>query len=412
MNYQFPRIANIADFEFNLTDPTTFRRVEKDGYVSFNYNGLNPDNFPPVKTGADTFIREARGIAFCSETGEIVARPFHKFFNLWEREEATFPDDVDYDAYEKLDGSMIFPLYLRKGTRLATKAGITDTSMIAERLIAADMKYWQFIDWCRTVGVTPIFELCSRENRIVIDYPEPKLSLLAIRDLFLGEYVQDVRPFGWRWGIPTANVLFKSKDLSTGAMIARVRNMVDREGIVVVFPDGHRLKVKADLYVRLHKYVDIMRSTRLFVDAYYSEGWDDIYANAEASLRSKIDVAAGKLSSAVASYVGDLHRKLVFLPCYRPLVPLGEPTREMRKEFALALNGSSEFTSLQKKLAFKAFDYQSDVDKVAVLANETRTALRNAAKKVATWETAHREVLKNAELVYEDVQEDRLPEAA
>jgi len=49
-------------------------------------------------------------------------------------------------------------------------------------------KYQQFAKWCIENRLTPIFEWCSRKQRIVIDYPEDKLVLLAVRENMSGKY--------------------------------------------------------------------------------------------------------------------------------------------------------------------------------------------------------------------------------
>src|SRR5262245_38066531 len=61
----------------------------------------------------DTAIaRECRGLKFGAD-GRIIARPFHKFFNLGEKERV---EDIDWSrphqVFDKLDGSMIHPAML------------------------------------------------------------------------------------------------------------------------------------------------------------------------------------------------------------------------------------------------------------------------------------------------------------
>ena len=81
MNYEFPTIRNISDVLPAIEGRDEFVVAEKDGYTVINYNVMMADTF-------DCNIRrECRGIIFGSKTGDIIRRPFHKFFNVNEREE-------------------------------------------------------------------------------------------------------------------------------------------------------------------------------------------------------------------------------------------------------------------------------------------------------------------------------------
>jgi hypothetical protein len=58
-------------------------------------------------------------------------------------------------------------------------------------------------------------------------------------------------------------------------LIAYTRDLKDAEGFVVAFDDGHRLKIKADEYVRIHKTIDRIRFDRHIVDLILHEEIDD-----------------------------------------------------------------------------------------------------------------------------------------
>ena len=124
MNYEFPLIRNISDVLPAIAGRDEFVVAEKEGYTVINYNVMFADTFPDVDSGRTTISgeriqnfdaairRECRGIIFDTATGEILRRPFHKFFNVNERDE-TQDHRVDlsrpHAILEKLDGSMIAP---------------------------------------------------------------------------------------------------------------------------------------------------------------------------------------------------------------------------------------------------------------------------------------------------------------
>jgi RNA ligase len=70
--------------------------------------------FPRVISACDAIRRECRGLVF-DKNGWILARRFHKFFNLNEREE-TLARNVDFSkphsVLAKIDGSMISPVII------------------------------------------------------------------------------------------------------------------------------------------------------------------------------------------------------------------------------------------------------------------------------------------------------------
>lgn len=59
-------------------------------------------------------------------------------------------------------------------------------------------------------------------------------------------------------------------------LVAYTRDLEDAEGFVVAFHDGHRVKIKADQYVRIHKAIERVRFDRNIVDLIINEELDDV----------------------------------------------------------------------------------------------------------------------------------------
>lgn len=207
MNYKFPEINHIDDVIPHIENRTEFRVMVKDWYTVIRYMVSLEDTFSLVcdiaYDGVLSLVsdesqhnmkirRECRGLIFDTETGALISRPYHKFFNAGEKEETQLDKINLYEPHvvlEKLDGSMIRPIPTKEGFLLGTKAGVTDTAMNAEVFIADKSHYRLFINYCIENGLTPIFEWVSRKNRIVVDYPEDNLILTAIRKNTTGEYL-------------------------------------------------------------------------------------------------------------------------------------------------------------------------------------------------------------------------------
>jgi RNA ligase len=154
--------------------------------------------------------------------------------------------------------------------------GVTEVSMQAEEFVARNTQYSLFAEWCMNLGLTPIFEWCSRKQRIVIDYPEDRLVLIALRHTVSGQYKPycDLVVLGDRFGIDVV----KAYDGTTANMehlITETRAMEDAEGWIIRFDDGHMLKIKGDWYVRIHKTKDNLVHEKNVVDLLVTEKMDD-----------------------------------------------------------------------------------------------------------------------------------------
>ena len=193
MNYPFPIIRTINDVLPHIAGRDEFNVNDKGDYITVNYAVDFEDTF--TMTGPDdiggAIRRECRGLKFYP-SGEIAARPFFKFFNVGQLEE-TQPHVLDFGSdhtvMEKMDGSMVHAIKLPSGIRWCTKAGITDVSAITEKFVAQNLKYERFASDCINRGLTAIFEYVGPFNKVVIDYSEEDMILLAVRETISGKFL-------------------------------------------------------------------------------------------------------------------------------------------------------------------------------------------------------------------------------
>lgn len=287
MRYKFPIIYTLDDVLPAIKDRKEFIVAEKDGYSVVNYVMQDKDTFPPVQTTEDAILRECRGLIF-APNGDLVSRPFHKFFNVGEKEE-TVNISLDGISLEKLDGSMIRPLLFDGQVRLATKMGITNVAMQAEEFIADKPAYIDFIRYIcnkhhlhdEDNPITPIFEWCSRKQRIILDYPEDTLVLLALRYTYSGEYLpyEYVCQVAEKFGIPYVKTL----------NLDSVKDAEGVEGVVHIFEDGHKVKLKSDWYVRLHKAKDSIRQEKDLLLLIVNNELDDLKPNLSAEDLTRVE---------------------------------------------------------------------------------------------------------------------------
>lgn len=281
MKYQFPRITNISQVLPIIKDKPEFIVAVKDaGYSVVNYVVMAADTFPLVTDEDSAILRELRGIKFDTDTGEVICRPFHKFFNVSERPE-TLISELDLSQphviLEKLDGSMIVPFKVGNELHWGTKMGVTDVAIPVLRFVADHPDYIEFAENSIAQGCSPIFEWCSRQQRIVIDYPTDMLVLTASRHIVSGEYLSYSDTLEWaeQFDIPVVRA-FSGTAANMQSLVDQTGPMVGLEGFVVCFEDGHRIKVKAEDYLRKHKAKDSVSREKNVVELIVTGQLDDV----------------------------------------------------------------------------------------------------------------------------------------
>jgi RNA ligase len=288
MYYEFPIINTLQDVLPHIEGFDEIIVAERDGYKVVNYMVSTPRLWE--RSHGWEVRRECRGLIFDDE-GRLISRPFHKFFNLGEKEE-TLPNNVDvtelHHILDKMDGSMIRPLLLpqtyvlpaARGLRekpvktnlyLATKMGVTDIANDAVQLLSTE----QIALLIAHVeeGFTPLFEYVAPTNKIVINYTEAKLVYLGSRRNENGLYFFDRELSDFFERVPFRGMVRNGGLLSWSE---GVRGETAGEGYILRFESGHMVKVKNDWYVRVHKTLDDVRSDRAIVALGLNEELDDV----------------------------------------------------------------------------------------------------------------------------------------
>lgn len=265
------KIEHIDELLPHVQDRKDFIIAKRDGYTVIDYGFVDDDTF-------DHSARvQCRGIKFGPD-GRILARPFHKFFNLGERANLQ-PELIDLSQphviMEKLDGSMIHPAIVHGRLVFMTRMGHTDVARRAEALMTpAIMK-----TCCALLdgGLTPIFEYTGPENRIIILYDAQELRLLAVRSTIEGTYVPqaDVEIHAAALGVRPVGVIPSQWD-SARDFASFVRAVQGAEGFVLRFEDGLWLKAKGDDYVLKHRSVSEIAREKNALALVLTNGVDDL----------------------------------------------------------------------------------------------------------------------------------------
>lgn len=214
-----------------------------------------------------------RGLIFDTETHEVIARPFDKFFNwdqgkgneLWQN---AMPPTGPVVRMEKMDGSLgiLYPIYAEKfnggygGKFIVDHAIATRGSFHSEQAEWATNFYQAYEDsiiWPEK-GFEPrsdktyLFEIIYPANRIVVDYGEYKgLVLIDVIDNETG--FADLQEFDdclWPDKV-NRTVLNHGFDSGQAAEIPP-----GDEGFVYLWPNiNFRTKMKSADYIELHRLV-------------------------------------------------------------------------------------------------------------------------------------------------------------
>ena len=228
--------------------PYNLKIKEEGDLILFKYNQIASDFSNPI-------VCECRGIILEKDTWRVVRIAFNKFFNIGEPNAAT----LDWDsaiATEKLDGSLMSVYYYDDEWKIATNSTIdaykapldnggfkTYGDLFAKAAEIAGLDYTKL---CKHYTYT--FELCSRYNKVVLDYPEIKLYHILTRDNETFEEL-DVNISVPK---PAEYALGNKEDYEN--FVASMGE--DHEGIVVKDDFNNRVKIKTQSYFALHRLVN------------------------------------------------------------------------------------------------------------------------------------------------------------
>ncbi len=259
-----------------ITNMERLQRLVKRGYTNYERYGLvrvhiwdNMIIFNYARhrmydpTPWNWFETESRGLILDMITGEIISRPFPKFFNI--EETPPLPEAKMVSVIEKVDGSMIQMFFKERDQMygFATR-GVFADNLLLQTMPGHGQALWAK-EWAARTGMnisdldpewTYIFEVVYLTNRIIIEYgPEHEgLWLIGARHKHTGvcmaETDLDNLAFKQGWRRPQTYPVQKSAEDIRSYMDA-LGEMV--EGAIVRFDDGKYYKVKTSKWFELNR---------------------------------------------------------------------------------------------------------------------------------------------------------------
>ena len=241
----------------------------------------------------DEILLQTRGLVTDNITGEIIARPWKKFFNI---EENKYTPTSKFDVYEKMDGSLIIAFQLYGSWIFCTRGSFTSDQAKA----ASKLFYSKYNSKFMNMDTTYLFEYISPWNRIVVDYgDEEKLTLLgAIRteDGFEAPW-EHLELVSNENNIPLVKKYDGIKDYTQLKQIIKP----NQEGYVIRFENGDRIKIKGEEYLRLHKIMTQISTTSIWECLKNGDDIDKLLKDVPDEFYNKIQDYIGLLKNKFAS---------------------------------------------------------------------------------------------------------------
>lgn len=293
-----------------LPSMNEFIAAADDGRISMHELKINNKTLLGFKYTTNTVYSEdwdsvslhARGIVFEYETGKVLARPFDKFFNLGEMINVETGELKSIAGYVKqhLGFDNLSGDYKHQKFRVMDKL---DGSL--------GIAFWTGVDWyVKTAGSfesdqakwandwfdmlinpnildkskTYLFEIIYDEDKHPIEYDFEGLVLLGIIDTQTGieEPLSEILRVAKELNIRHAEVLeFTDFD----EVVKYAKNLPKtKEGVVITFENGFKLKVKGDEFLALQKIFHFLTKDVVYENFL----WNSVDINPETSVKDNL----------------------------------------------------------------------------------------------------------------------------
>lgn len=214
--------------------------------------------YGPTADKSSDIVRVCRGAVVERSDGDrydVVAYAFDRFFNAGEFQAA----EIDWKSarvFEKHDGSLIKLFHHDEyGWIVSTSGTVGADIRFGEMDMTFEDLFWRAYDanYSREKldeDVIYVFELCTPDNKVVVDHKFDYLPLLGARDARSMDEIH-VESFSGLFAIATEYGHWS--DIGKLIEWANEREGSKHEGFVVVDENWNRIKVKGESYVQMHR---------------------------------------------------------------------------------------------------------------------------------------------------------------
>jgi RNA ligase len=272
LQVQTPKPPPPLDVALTLAKETKAFAVRRDGErVLINYLYADPEAF------ARPEARELRGIVYREDTGVVLSRPFHKFFNYREPPhglgEKALRGKRVYLA-RKEDGYLLQVWREGESLKWASRHSLEPPLVGA---LAKDLwaeAHERAARELLTEPLTLLFEVIDPRAPVLVRYERPALFLIAARRIETGEYLLPGVDFSW----PLEHVVWDEvESFDPEALRGSLKEAQGVEGYVAYLPEGGEfVKFKTGWAFRVANF--LLRPEERFMEAYTQGSLDDLLA--------------------------------------------------------------------------------------------------------------------------------------
>jgi hypothetical protein len=346
----------------------------KDGLVVLNYDQIDSPKTHPI-------VMECRSLILEEGTWEVASWAFRRFFNHGEALDVVPEYNLkDFHVLEKVDGSLIQHFHYNDEWRMATRGTVDGTGQVGflnktfrdlfEETASQYPEFWR----ASRLHYTYIFELVSPENRVVKNYADKELYLLAVRDFSQGgielpyeAVVEEAERLGVKYP-----KLYESSDIEGLMKLTNDLETLDEGFVCVHYGEKHndihyrRVKVKNPAYVAIAHLKESAASSMRGLMQLVMVGEEGEFLSYFPEYEKHIKVIKARYDEYVADINADFDS-------VRDLLSL-EKTPENRKVFALRVKDMKNSAFMFQLYNGKVTDYADWLNKLMASKGAKNTA--------------------------------------
>lgn len=318
---------DLAPF-YDLVEKGLLRKAETEDLVLFNYTDACT-----YERAWNEYTTIARGLILHKSTGDVIAKPFEKFYNLNEMPETKLENlpDLPYTVQDKCDGSLGIVFNYKGKWQVATRGSFT-----SPQAIKANQLLKRYDLTTINENDTLLCEIIYPDNKIIVDYgKKEKLVLLAAfnRDTCQEHMnLTTLRLFSDLTGME----LVKSYNYSIKEMIALQKTLPkDKEGFVVRYSNGLRIKIKGEEYMKIARILSRLSPLSFWECMENGKVKKEYLEQIPEELRPQFEPIANSLEVNYSKVMGEILMDLVKLP------KVNFSTPEGKKQIGLFVQGNN-----------------------------------------------------------------------
>ncbi|WP_442638042.1 RNA ligase [Rossellomorea marisflavi] len=299
----------------------------------------------------------SRGHLFTYPELKLVSLPFHKFYNMNEREETKLEkldDTHPITIMEKLDGSMIHLFEVGGELVSGTRGSVGEYYYNDKAISLLTEKNKKAILALIRDGYTPMFEILLKEGDQygqTVRYQEDGLKLIAIRHRESGAYVHPATLCDIAEGLGMKSTTHYA-DKALADIFEEQKTVKNLEGWVLYFENGMMVKLKAEDYLEMNYSFNIESRMKAYPHiierTLYEWVVENVYDDYLSSIkdedfRTELETTLERIQTHAQGYFKKLH------------VKFNEHFTLDRKAFSLALVKDEEVNEMDFHLIFKLY---------------------------------------------------------